>query len=198
MEADMARVLEEEINSLHAGVCAGLADPKRIMILYQLADRYYRMGRWPLAAETFQRLAERFPEHPLAPLAMRWLVQYHAGEEAAWRTDRDKSQHEKRYQQALTLGKEIERTRPEWFAEPAFRLPLAAACRNLGQPRQAERFYMLQSRGPERDAWWACAQAELRLADPKSRPAKAMLSCVRAEQKPRLDGKLDDPVWQLA
>jgi DNA-binding transcriptional ArsR family regulator len=38
MEAEMARVLEEEINSLHAGVCAGLADPKRIMILYELAD----------------------------------------------------------------------------------------------------------------------------------------------------------------
>jgi ArsR family transcriptional regulator len=34
----MPRVLEEEINSLHAGVCAGLADPKRIMILYELAD----------------------------------------------------------------------------------------------------------------------------------------------------------------
>ena len=34
----MARVLEEEINSLHAGICAGLADPKRIMILYELAD----------------------------------------------------------------------------------------------------------------------------------------------------------------
>jgi len=175
-----------------------LDDSSAAEILYQLADRYYRTGCWPLAAETFQRLAERFPEHPLAPLAMRWLVQYHAGEEAAWRTDRDKSQHEKRYQQALTLGKDIERTRPDWFAEPAFRFPLAAACRNLGQPRQAERFYMLQSRGAERDAWWACAQAELRLADPKGRPAKAMLSCVRAEQKPRLDGKLDDPVWQLA
>ena len=34
----MPRVQEEEINSLHAGICAGLADPKRIMILYELAD----------------------------------------------------------------------------------------------------------------------------------------------------------------
>ena len=152
-----------------------LDDNSAAEIVYQLADRYYRTGRWPLAAETFQRLADRFPEHPLGPLAMRWLVQYHASEEAAWRTERDKSQHEKRYQRALTLGKDIERTRPEWFAEPAFRFPLAAACRSLGQPRQAERFYMLQSRGPERDAWWACAQAELRLADPKGRPSKTCL-----------------------
>lgn len=34
----MNRVREEEINSLHAGICAGLADPKRILILYELAD----------------------------------------------------------------------------------------------------------------------------------------------------------------
>src|SRR3990170_6573131 len=37
-EGNMPRVLEQEINDLHAGVCAGLADPKRIMILYELAD----------------------------------------------------------------------------------------------------------------------------------------------------------------
>jgi len=34
----MNRVLESEINALHAEVCAGLADPKRILILYELAD----------------------------------------------------------------------------------------------------------------------------------------------------------------
>ena len=30
--------LESEINQLHAEICAGLADPNRIMILYVLAD----------------------------------------------------------------------------------------------------------------------------------------------------------------
>ncbi len=34
----MVSMLENEINALHAEVCAGLADPKRIMILYELAD----------------------------------------------------------------------------------------------------------------------------------------------------------------
>ena len=34
----MTRILEQEVNTLHAEVCAGLADPKRIMILYELAD----------------------------------------------------------------------------------------------------------------------------------------------------------------
>lgn len=34
----MNRILEEEVNQLHAEVCAALADSKRIMILYELAD----------------------------------------------------------------------------------------------------------------------------------------------------------------
>jgi ArsR family transcriptional regulator len=30
--------LEHEVNQLHSEICAGLADPKRILILYALAD----------------------------------------------------------------------------------------------------------------------------------------------------------------
>ncbi|MEP7355999.1 MAG: metalloregulator ArsR/SmtB family transcription factor [Anaerolineales bacterium] len=35
----MNDLLEAEINDLHANICAGLAEPKRIMILYSLAER---------------------------------------------------------------------------------------------------------------------------------------------------------------
>ena len=35
----MAGEFEGEINALHAEICAGLADPKRILILYQLHDQ---------------------------------------------------------------------------------------------------------------------------------------------------------------
>lgn len=35
----MAHALEQEINQLHAEICAGLADPKRILILYALHDK---------------------------------------------------------------------------------------------------------------------------------------------------------------
>ncbi len=34
----MSHILEQEVNALHAEICAGLADPKRITILYELAD----------------------------------------------------------------------------------------------------------------------------------------------------------------
>ena len=35
----MPHPLEEEINQLHAEICAGLADPKRILILYTLREK---------------------------------------------------------------------------------------------------------------------------------------------------------------
>jgi len=123
-------------------------------------------------------------------------VQFYASEEAAWRTQRDKSQHEQRYQQALALGKNLERAMPEWFAEPLLQFPLATACRNLNQPQQAQRYYLLQSRGSQHNAWCECAQSELRLADSKGRPSKPMLTCIQAKSRPHLDGQLDDPLWQ--
>ncbi len=167
-------------------------------IIFQLADRYYRTGRWPLAAETFQALAERYPRHPLAPPAMLWLLHYNVSGEAAWRITRGVSRRQRSLELAVALGKQIERTRFDLFAEPAVRFPLAAAYRGLDQPRQAKRLYQIQSRGNGRDAWWACAQGELRIADAAARRIKPRLKCVKAQSKPRLDGRLDDAVWKRA
>ena len=175
-----------------------LDDQSRGQILYQLGDRYYRTGHWASAAETFQVLSERYPQHALTPQALLWLVQYYASGEAAWRVERGDGK--KRFEQAAALGQQIERTRPELFAEPALCFPLAAAYRGLGQARQAERFYQAQSYGGDRGAWSACAQSELHLVNPsaKTSQAKPMLVCVKTQTKPRLDGVLDDPVWQEA
>jgi photosystem II stability/assembly factor-like uncharacterized protein/tetratricopeptide (TPR) repeat protein len=60
-------------------------------LLFQLGERYYHQGRWELAAEAFQMVANRYPQHPLAGASLVWLVQYYASGEAAWRlrqTDR--------------------------------------------------------------------------------------------------------------
>ena len=35
----MGSALEQEVNQLHAEICAGLADPKRILILYALSEK---------------------------------------------------------------------------------------------------------------------------------------------------------------
>ncbi len=175
-----------------------LDDDSRGQILYQLGDRYSHSGRWALAAETFQVLTERYPQHALTSPAMLWLLQYYASGEAAWRVERGDGQQ--RFARAVGLGQQLERARPEWFAEPAVCFPLAAAYRNQGQARQADRFYQVQSHRGDRDAWPLCAQSELFLIEPKAkgRLAKPVLPCARAETRPHLDGRLDDLVWQHA
>jgi len=165
---------------------------------YQLACQFVRRGRWQEAADAFQSLADRYPQHSLTPPALLWLLQYYASGETAWRMRCDAARQQKRFERAVAIGREIERTRFAWFAEPAVRFPLAAAYRGLGQPRQADRLYQLQNRCDDRDAWWACAQGELKLSDPKANPIKTILACVKAEAKPHLDGRLDDPVWKKA
>ena len=171
-----------------------LDDDSRGHILYQLADRYHRTGHWESASEAYTVLSQRFPSHPLTPQAMLWLVQYHASVEAAWRVEHGDGK--KRFERAAELCREIERTRPEWFAEPAVCFSLAAAYRGLGQDRLAARLYEVQSHGGSRDAWPICAQAELRLSDPN--PKKPTLACIKTVERPHLDGRLDDPVWRQA
>ncbi|MEN6449342.1 MAG: YCF48-related protein, partial [Thermoguttaceae bacterium] len=167
-------------------------------LFYHLADHYSRSGRWPLAAEVFEAMVERYPQHPLCPLAFQWLMRYYSSTEVSRRLGQDASQQAKWRTRALALGQQIERRHFEWFGQPGVRFPLATAYRALGQTRQAEKLYQAVGRNGGRDAWWACAQAELPSNDAKGRPVKSRLVCVRATERPHLDGRLDDPVWRKA
>jgi photosystem II stability/assembly factor-like uncharacterized protein len=167
-------------------------------ILFQLADQCYRTGRWPAAADTFEALVDRYPDHALAPSAWLWLVQYYASGEAAWRLRCGEAQRQKRLERAVAIGRQLEQTRFQQSVEPAVRFPLAAAYRGLGQAPQAERLYRAQNRADDRDAWWNCAQGEMQSPDGKGRASKPTLVCRKATAKPHLDGRLDDPVWQPA
>ncbi|HUY33452.1 MAG TPA: YCF48-related protein [Pirellulales bacterium] len=79
-DADQSRFLAQ-IGEL----TAGLDDASAGQVVYQLARQYHRTGRWPMAAETFNFLVDRHPQHPLAPAALVWLLQYWSSAEAAWR-----------------------------------------------------------------------------------------------------------------
>ena len=188
----------------------GLDDNTAARILYRIADQYHRTGHWALAAHSYTLLADRYPQHPLARQALLWLVQYYASGEIAWQEQSgqkaalgqtstpvlDAAKVQDRLDHAVALGKQIERTRPDLFAEPALRFPLAAAWRMQGLSKPAEQFYLLQTRGPEPNAWSACAEGELWLADPKNKQSKPVQKCWKAAAKPKLDGRLDDAVWQ--
>jgi hypothetical protein len=79
-----------------------------------------------------------------------------------------------------------------------FRFPLAAVERQKAASRQLEQFYLAESRSPRRDAWSRCAQGEVWLADRKEKMTRPFLPCLAAAKKPKLDGNLDEEVWQKA
>jgi photosystem II stability/assembly factor-like uncharacterized protein len=66
---------------------AGLPDDQAAPAAFALANQYVRLGQWPLAREIFLLLVDRYPAHPLAADAYRWLVRYHASSEARRRNE---------------------------------------------------------------------------------------------------------------
>jgi hypothetical protein len=96
------------------------------------------------------------------------------------------------------LAKQIEQTRPVLYAEPALRFALAAASRQAGQPRTADRLFQVLTSGNSQDVWAQNSAAEQWLDHPNAIPPKKICSVVTALKKPKLDGRLDDPIWQLA
>ncbi len=83
-------------------------------VIFQLADRYYRRGRWQQAADSFELLAQRYPEHPLAGASLVWLVQYYSSGEAQWRVRRGQGRVA---QQVVTVpvlsGSQVDRTKTD-------------------------------------------------------------------------------------
>ena len=195
-----------------AEITRGLDPASAGQLLYHLGQKYYQSGQWPLAAETFELLAERYPDHAMAGPAQLWLVQYYASGEAAWRVHGrqrrttvkasapaiDRGQLEERPERAAAVAKGLQQTEPNLFSEPALRFPLCVANRARGFPREADRYFLAERHSPTHDAWWACAQAEAWLVEPEGQAPKPLIFCAAASSKPRLDGRLDDPLWQEA
>lgn len=198
---------------------AGLDESTSGRIVFQIGDTYRRSGRWPMAAEAFRAMIERYPNHPLSKTALVWLMRYYSSGEAAYRERREGTAELRqakgetfgqsanaagpqpnadRFDLAIALGKEIERKRADVFADPLFRFPLASVERQKNESRQGVQYYLAESRSPRRDAWAACAQGEMWIADRKEKTTKPLIPCLSAAKKPKLDGVLDEEFWQKA
>lgn len=106
---------------------------------------------------------------------------------------------DERLRRAVELGKYLEGARPALFAEPGVRFPIVAAERQLGFTNPAKRYFLTLGPLPETDPWRRCAMTEQWLAEPgDSPPPKVLGHCRRAGERPFLDGRIDEPLWQSA
>jgi photosystem II stability/assembly factor-like uncharacterized protein len=96
----------------------------------------------------------------------------------------------------FALTRQIRQSRPMLFAEPAIQFAIAATQRQNGQLREANHLFTGLVRSHRVDMWSECARGELWLANNKGLPPKTQLRCDTTASKPKLDGVLDDDVWQ--
>jgi photosystem II stability/assembly factor-like uncharacterized protein/tetratricopeptide (TPR) repeat protein len=54
---------------------------------FAIASKYAQAGQWHLAREAFLLMVDRYPKHPLAADAYRWLVAFHSSSEARRREE---------------------------------------------------------------------------------------------------------------
>ncbi len=61
---------------------AKLPDDQAARAAFAIANQYARGGQWNLARETFILMVDRYPSHPLAVDAYRWLIRHISSSEA--------------------------------------------------------------------------------------------------------------------
>jgi photosystem II stability/assembly factor-like uncharacterized protein/tetratricopeptide (TPR) repeat protein len=103
-----------------------------------------------------------------------------------------------RAERAIAVARQIEQSRPTRYADPALRFSLASAARQAGQPRTADKLFQNLAATASQNIWSLNAQAEHWLGRPHADGPKKVCSAVTALHKPKLDGRLDDPLWRSA
>ncbi|WP_254513379.1 YCF48-related protein [Anatilimnocola floriformis] len=103
-----------------------------------------------------------------------------------------------RANRAIAIGKLLEKSKPTLYAEPHVRFPLAVAHRLAGNDRQADRLLEPLTNLGENNPWSQAVAAEQWRRHGNGIPPKKHLTCVTASARPKLDGMLDDPLWQNA
>ncbi len=74
---DPNRLLAQVVPTL-----ANLPEHQGAPAAFAVANQYARMGQWTLAREVFLALVDRYPAHPLAADAYRWLIRHNTSSEA--------------------------------------------------------------------------------------------------------------------
>ena len=204
--------LMQVLDSLPDGHAAGL--------LSSIARQQLQSGNGNWAHDTFTRLVERYPAHPLSLPAYRWLVQHDGSSEMRRRCElnqyvmrgklarevktgdtqqvgyTDKPIGARWWQSSIDHGKKLAGFGPLYAADPSTMFGLQAARRGLGDVAgPADWFGKFQSYVKDRP-WHDAAHAEQWLAGRTNEPPRRLARCRLTDMRPYLDGELDDRCWQ--
>ena len=89
----LAATMDKELGGADRAIAALGAEMKRLpddtaaRTAFAVGMQFMRTGKWAEAREVFALLTERYPSHPLAIDAYRWLLRYHASTETRRRIE---------------------------------------------------------------------------------------------------------------
>jgi len=165
--------------------------------LYELSQQLFAAQRPADAKRMLDYLIVRFPHHPYATPAYRWLITQQASDEIhcvdgkAMARDADIRQRELRL--ALAYGRKLQEDRHLLARDPGMSVLLASAARRLGQDNLARNFLSFAEESSLR--WNPVALLESERLGESSNAAPHSGICQHAAVHPNIDGKLTDPCW---
>jgi photosystem II stability/assembly factor-like uncharacterized protein len=222
---------------------ADLPDEQAGRAAHAVAMHYVRQGQWSMAREAFLLLVDRYPTHPAAVEAYRWLLRHNASSEARRRHELGqflvlkqeefglarpidtpskpgaakpalptfttqssqqtmllggKAEARQWYQGATAIEPRLEALGPLLAGDPTVQFPLQAAHRRLGDIQPALDWYRQFAQRQPTGPWRSAALAELWLANRTGPSPRPIAYCRHTDERPVLDGKLDDACWQAA
>lgn len=102
-----------------------------------------------------------------------------------------------RFTRATEVAQHIAQTRPLLYSEPTVRVPWAMAQRKRGVLDAANQYLESLTIRAVGETWQQCGVAERWIADTtKPAPTKQRVICRFTGAKPKLDGKLNEEMWQ--
>lgn len=165
--------------------------------LFELSQQLVAGNRPADAKRMLDYLIVRFPHHPYATPAYRWLITQQASDEVHCVdgnvVPRDAESRQRELRLALAYGRKLQEDRHILARDPGMSILLASAARRLGQDELAQNFLSFAEESSLR--WNPIALLESERLGETSRSAQPSGICQKASAPLTINGKLDDASW---
>ncbi len=180
---------------------SNLAPAAAIGLYLQIADEHVRKGNYDFAGEVLRQVVDQYPEQPATANSLITLIGLYTSSEIAHTTQTKPRQTEASQLPlyAMYLAEKAIKRQGSLAGNSALVFHCAVASRLSGHHQAAKSWLTPLKYDRQRQPWHDRARNEawLQSARRKSPPNRAA-RCLGTDNRPHLDGLLDEPLWKSA
>ena len=169
-------------------------------LYYDLANEYLQDGKYNQAANLLQQLLNQHADQPVAAEALVTLVRLYSSSEVTHTQQANPTSAGGRQgflKYASYLADHTLQRNPTLAKNPAITFQRAVATRLGGNAKAAQGRLTRLKHNTKAGPWQAAALAEQWLQSKRDdEPPMTTVVCRRTDDRPHLDGQLDDSLWQ--